>query len=76
MDDDKKEKGIGIKGMDTVFIEDLSDRAYTELKKFKKISTILVMKKYQLNEDAARKICQNVWLRQHIEAREMAKGIE
>ncbi len=74
MDETTKEEGCEI--MDGALLLSLTDKAFTDLASFKKISPILIMKKYHLSEDLAKKICQNVWLRQHKEAREMARSVE
>lgn len=62
--------------MDGELVMGLTERVYIELKGFRKISPLLVMKKYKLSEDLASKICRDIWLKQHLEAREWAKDIE
>jgi len=49
---------------------------YKEIGQFRKISCILIMKKFKLSEDISQYICQKIWLRNHLEARKMAKDLE
>ena len=49
---------------------------FNELSDFKKISPMLIQKRYGLNEESAHKICCKIWLLRNIEARNLAKGIE
>ncbi len=62
--------------MDSLQIENMYEKINKELKNFNKISTILVMKKYNLSENKARKICQSIWLDRHLEARKLALGMQ
>ncbi len=57
-------------------INEMKERIHAELIDFKKISPILIMKKFKLSHDIAEKICLMIWLDQHLEARKMALGIE
>ncbi len=50
------------------------DMVIRDLGHFRKISHFLIMKKFGLDEDLSKIICQKVWLKQHLEARELAKG--
>jgi len=74
--DDEKEEGQWAKEMGALPIDNFIEKIRNELKNNRKISPILVMKKYRLSEDMATKVCQNIWLNQHLEARKMALGIE
>lgn len=42
----------------------------------KRISPFLFMRKFGLCANAANKLCAKIWLRQHLEARKLAKEID
>lgn len=52
------------------------DRIYNETYNLSRISPIFISKKYGLNDEIAQKICQRIWLRNHNEARELAKAFQ
>lgn len=56
--------------------ENFEDKAYQMLDEFRSISPALLMRRFQINFDSANRICMNVWKRQHLEARELAKEID
>jgi hypothetical protein len=62
--------------MDTLQVENIRDKINREMQSFLKISPILIMKKYNLNEDLSMKICQHIWLNRHLEARKLTRTIE
>lgn len=54
---------------------ELTKRAYEISKGFRRVSPALFMRKLKLSWDGAFKVCCKVWLKQHLEARELAKKI-
>ena len=57
-------------------MENIEEEAYKLLSKFKRITPVFLMKKFHLNPDCANVLCQKIWLRQHLEARKLAKELE
>lgn len=56
--------------------EKMIELVYNKIGHFKKISPMLVMKKFKLSEEIAKIICQKIWLINHIEAKRLAKDVE
>jgi len=54
-------------------MEQFIEQAYEISKEMRKITPCFIMKKFHINFEIAEKICQAVWLRNHLEAREMMK---
>lgn len=59
--------------IETIMFENYENEALDLLKQFKRISPFLIMRKFKLSHEAANKICQKIWLRQHLEARKLMK---
>lgn len=57
-------------------IEDYIEKAYELLKIHRRISPPLLMRKFKIKYDMARKICNKVALRSHLEAKKLAKEVE
>jgi hypothetical protein len=57
-------------------LEEYVEKAYLLLKVFPKITPALIMRKFKVTLEAANKICAQVWLRQHKEARAAAAEID
>lgn len=55
--------------------EELIEKAYLMLLEYPKITPLLVMRRFGINSEMAKEVCAKVWLRQHLEARKMAKEI-
>lgn len=56
-------------------IETLAENAYILLDIHYRITPPFLMRKFNITDDIAKKICTIVWLRQHLEARKLAKEI-
>lgn len=46
------------------------------LVEFNGVSPLVVMRRLKVSLDMAKDLCQKVWLRQHLEARKLAKDLE
>lgn len=57
-------------------IEEYIEKAWELLNEFKRITPILVARKFKLEMKFAQKVCEQVWLRQNREAREAAMELE
>lgn len=57
-------------------IEDYIQKAWNLLKEFRRITPLLIARKFKLRLEYAQKVCQHVWLRQHITARQAAVGLD
>lgn len=56
--------------------ETLEDKAYQCLNEFRRVTPCLFMRRFSLSLDGATKLCAKIWLRQHLEARKLAKEVE
>ena len=56
--------------------ETLEEKAYAYLEFHRKITPTFLIFKLKLSDDAANKLCGKIQLRQHLEARKLAKQIE
>ena len=52
------------------------DQAWEIYQKNRKITPEFISKTLNINIKLATKVCQTVWLRSHIEARQMTKALE
>lgn len=57
-------------------IEDLEEQAYEIAKQHLRISPHFFMRKFKLNYESAKDLCNRIRLRQHLEARRMHKEME
>jgi|FreactTroBogLake_1042271.scaffolds.fasta_scaffold34893_2 predicted protein tyrosine phosphatase len=55
--------------------EEMIEQAYQMLNEYPKVTPLLVMRRLGINADMANAVCARVWLRQHLEARKLAKEI-
>jgi hypothetical protein len=54
-------------------IDELIEQAWQILNISQRVTPPLLMRKLKIDGDMAGKICSIVWLRQHLEARQLAK---
>ena len=57
-------------------IEKYIEEAWDLLKEYRQITPVFIMRKFQLSRKMATIVCQKIWLRQHLEARALAKDLE
>lgn len=55
---------------------ELENKIFEFCSNLKKISPFLLMRKFKLNYDTANKICSKIWLKNHLEARNLARQVE
>jgi hypothetical protein len=53
--------------------ENLEEEAFKLMNAFRKITPILLMRKFKLNAEMANKLCDKISLRQHLEMRKFVK---
>jgi hypothetical protein len=69
MDGKKEEKTLC--PVESLGLDKMVDLAYEIIEKKNKISVILIMKKFNVNEEMAKKVCCKAWLKQHLEAKKL-----
>jgi hypothetical protein len=57
-------------------LEEYVEKAWEMLKEFPRISPQLIARKFKLDLNYARRVCEQVWLRQHNEAKLAASMLE
>jgi hypothetical protein len=57
-------------------VDNLEESVYGLLDEFRRVTPLLVMRRFKVSGQCAQKLCYKVWNRQALEAREYMKALE